>query len=678
MIKKISVFLFCTALILGFSACGSSGFGETYDKYSSSIDTDFSEKIIEKLSSFGDDPATGNRSAGSPAEHRAAGYLAKAMKKAGLKNITTDAASVDGWTYKGADLTYRNAESRTAEITLGGYATTLKADNEKVQVVYLGQGTAEDYEGIDVKDKLVLIDINQKDDWWISYPAYQAKVKGAKAVLAMSIMPEKDKTRIGSQDICGPADAPAYAISQEDSKALRKAVKASGKGEITATFNSDSTVAGNATSYNVWGEIPGKTDEVIYMLAHYDGYYHSQYDNASGVATCLGIAKAITDSGYKPNKTIRILFDGSEEFGRTANEYDWSTGGYEEIMNIHPEWAEKAFAAVNIDGGYPVEGETKAGIDTSFELNDFVKKSVSGLNKDSQYTWKYTSPASTGTEDFMWTRMGIPSIVAGEGGGEVYYSKCYHSTDDSFDAIALDTDGFLENHKVYGKIILDLDSEYARPMDFASRFKNIKKSLPEGYTDMDALLDEAVTLSADLKDRMKDINKSKDSEEAAAFNEKTYRIYKKIQDTFLGIDYDLNVINRHEMYTSNIEALDNTVSALSKGKVRKAYDDYLWDVDWAWYPMNFDRETCDYFKKQLWDNKKGTWGDGLIDYRMCDIDGVVRSLGKKYDQKDPDVSDEISELKALRDIQQDHLEKTLAKEKKGLESIVDTMKKYSE
>lgn len=41
-------------------------------------------------------------------------------------------------------------------------------------MVYLGKSTADCYERVDVKGKLVLVDINQRDEWWINFPVYQA------------------------------------------------------------------------------------------------------------------------------------------------------------------------------------------------------------------------------------------------------------------------------------------------------------------------------------------------------------------------------------------------------------------------------------------------------------------------------------------------------------------------
>ena len=43
--------------------------------------------------------------------------------------------------------------------------------------------------------------------------------------------------------------------------------------------------------YLVWGTLPGQTDETIYVIAHRDGWFEAAGDNASGVASMLGLAE---------------------------------------------------------------------------------------------------------------------------------------------------------------------------------------------------------------------------------------------------------------------------------------------------------------------------------------------------------------------------------------------------
>ena len=69
---------------------------------------------------------------------------------------------------------------------MGAYQTNFETDGfETYDLVYVGRGTASDYEGLNVRGKLVLADINQRDEWWINYPVYQAYLKGAVGLIAV-------------------------------------------------------------------------------------------------------------------------------------------------------------------------------------------------------------------------------------------------------------------------------------------------------------------------------------------------------------------------------------------------------------------------------------------------------------------------------------------------------------
>ena len=679
--KKLISFILACALVFSLIGCvgteKQSSTKEEFDLFADAIDLEFSKEIIKNLSSFTDDPATGNRSAASPAELEAANYLADMMAEIGLQNITKDAVTVDGWTYNGANLTYQNTQGQDEKIDLGGYATHLITENEELELVYLGKGTAADYEGVDVEGKLVLIDINQGEDWWINYPTFQAHVKGAKAVIAMTQMESEFEDRIAVQDICGPADAPAFAISQRDSLALQEMISASDNNEITVNFNSNSVITKDATTYNVWGEIPGETEEVIYIIGHYDGYFRAVYDNASGVATGISIAKALIDSDYTPNKTIRLVFHGAEEFGRSGTEYDWAAGSYEQIMTAHPEWAENGFALINIDGSSPLADETSFATATSHELLDFVMESAKAVNDSFPYINEFKAPAGTGTEDFIWTSMGIPSIVASGSSNSVYYADHYHSSMDSLEYGGFNDDAFLRTHQLYGKFLLDLDNQPVRPMSFDTRFTYFIDSIDSEIIqdeELLTLLEDAKTLALSLNDTFATVSESGTQEEVAALNKEIYQLYKKIQDEFLRIDFGGSVVFPHELYQSNIKNLSSGIESLTVGDVATAYDTYLSGVDFAWYAMFFDEEVTQYFANQLFANSAGTWGEGRIEYPICDIGNTIRSLKEKYDVVSPDLSVEIDTLHTALTTQESYLLEVVANEKKSLNEIISMMK----
>lgn len=79
------------------------------------------------------------------------------MKEIGLSNVTEDKFTADTWSFEKAKVYISDDEY----ISLGGYATTLVSDMEDTEIVYGGRGTADDLKDLDVKDKLVLIEIDQ-------------------------------------------------------------------------------------------------------------------------------------------------------------------------------------------------------------------------------------------------------------------------------------------------------------------------------------------------------------------------------------------------------------------------------------------------------------------------------------------------------------------------------------
>ena len=58
----------------------------------------------------------------------------------------------------------------------------------------------------------------------------------------------------------------------------------------------DANWVSDQKSYLVWGTLPGATDETIYVIAHRDGFFDAADDNASGVASMLGLANFCENS----------------------------------------------------------------------------------------------------------------------------------------------------------------------------------------------------------------------------------------------------------------------------------------------------------------------------------------------------------------------------------------------
>ncbi len=663
---------------------------EGFSAFMDKLDVGFSTEVDQFISEQGDDPVYGFRGAGSPAELAVAEHMKSVMEEIGLQNVTMEEYNVDGWTFKGANVTFQNAEGKEQKIDLGGYQTTCKADNEKVGLMWLDRGTAADYENLDVTDKLILIDINQNEDWWIDKPALQAKVKGAKAVIAMSELPTEDKDgdRVGTQDICGPADAPAFGISANDRDALKAAIKASGEKEIEVTFNSDSEVIEDTTGHAVWGEIPGKTDDVVYLFAHMDGYFHSYFDDASGDGLLMGVAKAMIDSGYEPTKTIRFVCNGAEEFGRTDSECDWATGAYELVNNVHPEWAENAFAVVNIDGAYCVKGETTFGVAVPEELQAWAKAIGDPLIATTDYKYRYLTPQSTYKEDFNYTALGVPSVGTAKGEETLFYDLGYHTSYDSKEAAGFDDDTWVWMHELFGMYTYALDQTPARPLNFNARFRALKKSYDENLVQDEELMtkiDEVMAAAKPINKKIKELNASYaeavaagDTEkadslltEATELNKQTREMYKSVQDAILWLDGELSIVFPHETRQDNINNLQAGIDAIKDGNAQEALDEYLWAVGNGWYAMYFDEETMTIDENRYEEGLKDTWAEGRTDVDNIDIDNTIRSIMAKAEQEDADYTEELAKLEELKAEQEQYLSDVIEKEKADLQGLID-------
>jgi hypothetical protein len=646
-----------------------------YDEYAEAVDPEFCKTVASQLAALGDDPVLGFRSAGSPAEGDAANLLAQTMKDIGLENVTVDESKTDGWTFGGADITFKDADGTVTTAVLGGYQTTIQADNENLPLVYLS-GTAADYENVDVTGKLVLIDIDQEGEWWINFPAYQAHLKGARAVVACSHMEEDRDARIGSQDICGDANAPALAISARDRDALCRAIdengyESGGLKQIDVTLNADSVVVEDKGSRNIWGEIPGVTDEAILFIAHYDGYYHSFYDDASGVGMVLGIAKAMRDGGVKPEKTFRFILHGAEEWGKTGTEADWATGAYEQIVNIRPEWSERAFALFNIDSGYPLASMRSFTINAPSELKDFVRSSIAsfGDRSDVAVTSEISSPSSY-REDFIYNACGVPTFATEGGeGDEQYFTSMYHSNMDDLEVGGYSAAGVLGVSRYIGYSALILDRTPLRPLRFADRLEVLRESLqsytaplfdPHLMANIDRAIESAKTLDNFIADfnaeyklavaeseRDKADNESSGVEEsadkpedmknlAAKINAGVYGVYRVMQDELLRLDRNLEPGFANEGLQSNLTMLYGAMDALSVGDAESAIYTYLSEIESVYTATAFDKYVYEKFAEGLDVGVKGTWAEGRLVSKACRADAVVRALMEKTGNESAD------------------------------------------
>ena len=639
----------------------------TEQQYIASLDIEASYNLAKKMEAYRTNPVLGYRPAGSKAEFETGEMLKSYMEDLGLSNVRKDEIKVDGWEFEKAVLAYADAAGERQEVQLGAYQTDFVTEGpETFQVVYVGKGGEKDYADKDVTGKIVMVEINQRDEWWINFPVYQAYEKGAKALIAVQIggYGQVDEKALNAQDIAGPPEAAAFSMSFEDSEKLKACLDE--KGEITVTLDANSRVMRDVSTYNILGEIPGRrSDRMILLSAHYDSYFSGFQDDNTAVAMMLGIARAFIKMGYQPENTWVFCAMAAEEWGIADSKYDWSTGAYAEVFNVHPEWAGKVIGDFNFELPALSNGNLD-GIRCTYEYKDFFQDTLKALPTLSPAYPEgvlVSAPIETWSDDFSVAISGIPSMVNEFSAGS-FMTTHYHSQYDS-DAYYNEA-AYRFHHELYGLLLMHLDRQSVAPLNFAEVFEQASASLDvlmcqksgSRVTALLNLLGQTEEMAEEVYDRIYDINEAGvDSEQCREAEKILLKVFKMAQDKYVRLTWEDAVVFPQEAAQNNLRYLKKAIRALKrKTPDAEAAFEALYEIDNNAYAFQFSKQVYERFTDYVLDQNSDRlqWGRGRIVHHENLYD-LVAQLMDKYHQGAMDFANEIAELERVVERQKDYL-----------------------
>jgi len=175
-----------------------------------------------------------------------------------------------------------------------------------LDAVWVGIGTEADFAGRAVAGKAVVIYsipapsvINHSANYLGAVK--RAEDKGAASVIVILGIPGNL-----SSELNGAAEKiPAFSLGLDDGMAVRELIEHGG-----ATIRMTLAVENRSglKDASVWGELPGTTDEDIIVMAHHDAYFEGALDNASGMATMVGLAEYFSKIPKEQRRrTIRFV-----------------------------------------------------------------------------------------------------------------------------------------------------------------------------------------------------------------------------------------------------------------------------------------------------------------------------------------------------------------------------------
>lgn len=721
--QRITSMFLAAALLLSLAACAQSAPAETPSErqsvnemvagYLAKADERYAYKIAETLAY---DPAylsndLGWRTAGSDAEHKAADFIAREMETIGL-TVEKVPVTVDKWQFNDASLT---VDGTDIDIMPASYATSgTDADGITAELVDVGTGTAWEYEGLDVAGKIVLAGVDQWNEAWIDQYMNEAALHGAAAIVTYDVggYATYSDDMINMQDVCSKDVIPCVSISKNQYLQLAKALKS---GNTTATMTVDNIVEQDqGTSYNVVGTLKGRSsDQQIIVSGHYDIYFNGFQDDSCAIGLVLAMAKAMVDANYQPENDILFIAHGSEEWGASGTQFDWTTGAWEMINTAHPEWAGKTIAMLNFELPAFYDGIavgqiscvpefaplTRKFVETSDLLtapvNDVYPDGISSVSVDTNTMEDGVSYRASGVPYFI----NIPGTREGEDG---WIQQRYHTVADDKDTYNADV--MQTNLNTFGALAIYLDQTPALELDLTATCDDLEEALNRETADAaGADTDAYLAAVAQLRDtavqwngKISDVNaryqqavEAKASqekldtirEEGRALNKKTLEFFRFVQDHFIGIISSSTIVVKHQAYQENVELISGVIAALEEGILGNEEGSGALDLAWMinggteYGYYNFSPETNTTSKQALLEEHNSGnmfWGTGKGSI-LAETYPATMSLLAKAMEENVSFEDEIAVYQAALVQQKAFLEDMVAQETVSMEALCGLM-----
>lgn len=633
---------------------------------------DYIHELTKELSLMGNDGGKyGFRVSGSSGEWNVARRIENEMKAIGLQNVAIEEFPVHSWEFLDGTLTVEGVE-----MPMSSYCGIIGTEPQGItaEIIDVGRGTADDYEGIDVSGKLVFCTFDILDDFWLSIPVYEAEVRGAKGVI---ISYDGDfygtkEDAINCFDSQCEYSIPVGNISRKNAVILREMLA---KGPVTAEMKLTINVNFDGKSSNVIGYIPGEyPDKMILLGGHMDGYFHSYQDDLLGVGIIIGIAKAMIEAGYKPKHTIAFIAHGSEEYGVTGSRYDWCIGSWNSINKIHPDWFGKLIAFLNIDAIRP--GTPVFNIASTPEYHGYFEEFMKTMDVP-ETSWPggkallgLNGPWDDG---YNYAIKGIPGVICGRGPAEWSYQN-YHTQFDSYEIFESEREIVQYSMEHYMTMAYKLDECILPPFSYHYAFNGF-------FDDYDGIensklavlkekVDAAKAASEELFGKITAVNAASEmaAEKAKPEREKLMAVYKLIEGDLMKLSPWDDVVFAHSPVAGNVKAVGKAMEAVNNGDIETAVES-LWDVDLFRLAYQFGNKTYEWIMK-CQDHTRDDlfWGTGKI-HEFAQVGPLVKVL------KDGDAEAAKSELEKLYVFEEELLEKTIAEEIRIIEQICELIGK---
>jgi hypothetical protein len=325
-------------------------------------------------------PQFWGRIIGTSADQESARWLMNKMTQIGLTDVHMDPIDlVPQWFPQSWDLTaVGGGKTLHLETAQPAYATPgTTGSGLDLEVVYAGLGSEADLLGRDLHGKAVLIFSNPMPGSWRHTSTQEAVIgedgarttwlqlaekRGAAAVICSIQLPGNIRTQLYPTG----TKVPTFSMGMKDGMDLRELVAHAPAGQpVHLKLRMDVQQVPGLKTGTVWGSLKGTSDETIYVEAHRDGWFESATDNASGVATLVGVAEYFARVPAAQRRRTIIFLGTSGHHNSGPNSAAWLAEHHEELFRktallvnaehtaaAQPELLGEAIRLVNNEAGF--------------------------------------------------------------------------------------------------------------------------------------------------------------------------------------------------------------------------------------------------------------------------------------------------------------------------------------
>lgn len=179
----------------------------------------------------------------------------------------------------------------------------------EAELIYVGLGRPADLVGRDLRGKVaVLHSIPQPSVYSHTGRGVPERLAalGAIAVLTVIDVPaDVQFMAVGA----GSARVPSFTLSGDEGAFLEEVIaRAGGSEKLKVRIELAVEQREGWTAQNVFGLVPGASEEYVILTAHLDAYFYGANDNASGVATLLSLAQHFSrDEAPTPRRNLLFI-----------------------------------------------------------------------------------------------------------------------------------------------------------------------------------------------------------------------------------------------------------------------------------------------------------------------------------------------------------------------------------